>query len=73
MEEFHNFGLEKSRIVAEDLDDNLAIDLRNRFQDVIADGLRERRLDSRQGVQGCTHLGNQVFLRNVLSPFRHGF
>src|SRR5581483_12494749 len=61
---------EHGRIVAEHLDDDLAVDLRNALEDVVADRLRNRRFETGNAADRLFHLGGQILPRNPARPLR---
>jgi hypothetical protein len=55
-------------VVPERLDDDLSVDLRDALEHVVADGLREARLDAGNRLEGRVHLLDELLLANVRTP-----
>ena len=54
---------------AKDLDDNLTVNLGDRFENIVTEGLREGALDARHVVQGLLHARDQRLLGDIRTPF----
>jgi len=64
---------QRRNIVTEHLDHDLAVDLRNAFENVVANRLREGRLDRRQCLQRLFHFIHHLPLADRALPFRLRF
>ena len=60
LQHFVDLAFQHTRIVAKELDDDLTVDLRNRLQDIVADGLREGRLDAGHVIEHLLHPRDQL-------------
>ena len=70
VEQLVGTGFKRCQVVTKHLDDNLAIDLRDRFENLVAYRLAERRLDAGKIVQLVFHLTDQLVLGHTLAPGR---
>jgi len=68
VEDLPAFRTQCRHVVAEQLDDDLAVDLRDGFEDLVAYRLAEGRLDTRHVVQLVFHVADQLFLGHALAP-----
>ena len=63
-------GPQNAGIIAEQFNDNLAVNLRNAFQHIVANRLREAGLDARNFVQLSIHFLDDLVLGHRPFPFR---
>src|ERR1043166_633438 len=68
------FGVrpQDGKVIAKNFDDNLSVDLRDALEDIVADGLREARLDARQGADRAVHLVHQLVFGDFAGPLLDG-
>ena len=71
LKHFLDLRLQEVGVIAEHLDDDLSVDLRDRFEYVVADRLRKARLDARHLVEHLLHLGDQILFGDILAAIAH--
>src|SRR5712671_5585216 len=73
LENFFGVMAQSGGIFTKDFDHDLAIDLRNAFEHVIANGLAKAGIDAGNGIEGPIDLRDNLFLVHAVTPGFGGF